>query len=159
MIIRQGTNEDLPELVALSLLAWEPVFVSFRHVLGPAIYDRIYPDWRRQQQETVETYCSARPNTLLYVAEIDGHPVGFVVYELNDAEKAGEVQLLAVHPNHQNGGIGTALNEFALARMREGGMQIAIVGTGGDPGHAPARRCYKKAGYTPLPLVRYYQVL
>lgn len=30
---------------------------------------------------------------------------------------------------------------------------------GGDPGHAPARRCDEKAGYTALPLVRYVQVL
>ena len=38
-------------------------------------------------------------------------------------------------------------------------MRLAVVGTGGDPGHAPARRCYEKAGYTGLPLVRSYQAL
>ena len=95
----------------------------------------------------------------MYVAEVDGRPVGFVVYELNLQDKAGEVPLLAVHPDHQNQGIGTKLNEFALARMQESGMRLAVVGTGGDPGHAPARRSYEKAGYTPLPLVRYYQAL
>ena len=36
---------------------------------------------------------------------------------------------------------------------------VDIVGTGGDPGHAPARRSYEKSGYTPLPLVRYYKDL
>lgn len=164
MKIRPGNNQDIPELVTLSLLAWEPVFVSFRQVLGPAIYGRIYPDWRRQQQETVETYCSERDNTFLYVAEVGDDPdggqlAGFVVYELNHAEKSGEVQLLAVHPDYQNHGIGTALNELALAGMQESGMQLAVVATGGDPGHAPARRCYEKAGYIPLPLVRYYQAL
>jgi hypothetical protein len=43
--------------------------------------------------------------------------------------------------------------------MREAGMKLAVVGTGGDPGHAPARRSYEKAGYTGLPLVRYYKDL
>jgi len=43
--------------------------------------------------------------------------------------------------------------------MKESGMKLAVVGTGGDPGHAPARRSYEKAGYTGLPLVRYYKVL
>ena len=38
-------------------------------------------------------------------------------------------------------------------------MEMAEVMTGGDPGHAPARRSYEKAGYTPLPLVRYYKAL
>jgi len=67
--------------------------------------------------------------------------------------------LLAVHPEYQNSGIGTELNTFALQKMKEGGMKLAVVGTGGDPGHAPARRSYEKAGYTALPLVRYYKDL
>jgi len=159
MIIRRGNNQDVPGLVALSLLAWEPVFASFRQVLGPAIYPRIYPDWQAQQQAVVETYCSERANTFLYVAEVDGNLAGFVVYELNLQDQTGEVQLLAVHPDYQNRGIGTQLNKFALALMQESGMRLAIVGTGGDPGHTPARRCYEKSGFTPLPLVRYYQAL
>jgi len=36
---------------------------------------------------------------------------------------------------------------------------LAVVGTGGDPGHAPARRVYEKAGFVGLPLVRYYASL
>jgi hypothetical protein len=43
--------------------------------------------------------------------------------------------------------------------MREGGMKVVEVGTGGDEGHAAARRTYEKAGFTGLPLVRYYQKL
>ena len=85
--------------------------------------------------------------------------MGYVVYELNEKSKTGEVQLIAVHPEHQNQGIGTDLNRFALQKLKDGGMKLAVVGTGGDRGHAPARRSYEKAGYTALPLVRYYQVL
>ena len=59
----------------------------------------------------------------------------------------------------QNRGIGTDLNNFALGKMKESGMKLAVVGTGGDPGHAPARKSYEKAGYKALPLVRYYQDL
>jgi hypothetical protein len=43
--------------------------------------------------------------------------------------------------------------------VKEGGMALAVVGMGGDEGHAPARRSYEKAGYTALPLVRYYKDL
>jgi predicted N-acetyltransferase YhbS len=38
--------------------------------------------------------------------------------------------LLAVHPEYQNRGIGTELNNFALERMKESGMKMAVVGTG-----------------------------
>lgn len=40
--------------------------------------------------------------------------------------------------------------------MRDSGVRLAVVVTGGDPGHGPARRTYEKAGFTGLPLVRYY---
>jgi len=38
-------------------------------------------------------------------------------------------------------------------------MKVAMVETGGDPGHAPARHVYEKAGYTLLPIARYYKNL
>lgn len=38
-------------------------------------------------------------------------------------------------------------------------MDIAVVETGGDPGHVPARRTYEAAGFTLLPIARYFQLL
>jgi RimJ/RimL family protein N-acetyltransferase len=38
-------------------------------------------------------------------------------------------------------------------------MRVAMVETGLDPGHAPARRVYQKAGYTLLPVARYFKPL
>ena len=38
-------------------------------------------------------------------------------------------------------------------------MGVAMIETGGDRGHAPARRIYEKAGYTPLPAVRFFKSL
>ena len=157
--IRPALNDDIEDLVQLSLLAWAPVFSSFKQVLGERIYSLIYPDWRRQQKEVVERVCKDNEKTLVWVAESDGIVTGFIAYTSNSEEKTGEVELLAVHPDYQNRGIGTALNQFALEKMKASGMKIVMVGTGGDPGHAPARRSYEKAGYTALPLVRYYQDL
>jgi ribosomal protein S18 acetylase RimI-like enzyme len=107
----------------------------------------------------VEKICKDSENNMVWVADLDGTIAGFIAYDLNTKEKTGEVQLLAVHPEYQNRGIGTELNNFALRKMQESGMKLAVVGTGGDPGHAPARRSYEKAGYTGLPLVRYYKDL
>ena len=157
--IRPISNDDIEDVVQLSLLAWEPVFSSFKQVLGSRIYSLIYPDWLRQQREGVETVCRDVEKYFVWVAELDSTVTGFIAYRLNLEEKTGEVELLAVHPSYQNRGIGTALNNFALAKMKESGIKLAVVGTGGDQGHAPARRSYEKVGYTPLPLVRYYQAL
>jgi GNAT superfamily N-acetyltransferase len=157
--IRPGSDQDIEEIVRLSLLAWAPVFESFRQVLGPAIYSLLYPDWQRIQRETVETFCKAQENRTLLVAEVEGRAVGFLVYDLNHQDKTGEVRLLAVHPDYQNQGIGTALNNIALMQMKESGIKLATVATGGDPGHAPARRAYEKAGYIPMPQVWYCKAL
>jgi hypothetical protein len=43
--------------------------------------------------------------------------------------------------------------------MRSHGMDIAVVETGGDPGHAPARAAYEGAGFTVLPIARYFRLL
>ena len=133
------------------------VLESEMQVLGSTIYARVYPDWNKSQREGVTAVCRDVEKYTTWVAELDQKVVGFIAYELNLKDRVGEVYLLAVHPDYQNQGIGTELNIFALGKMKERGMHLAVVGTGGDPGHAPARRSYEKAGYTPLPLVRYYK--
>jgi ribosomal protein S18 acetylase RimI-like enzyme len=157
--LRAFCDNDVEALVRLSLAAWAPVFSSFEQILGPAIFSIIYPDWRTTQREGVESVCNDGDKTIVWVAEVDGAVVGFVAYELYDKDKTGEVMLLAVHPDYQNHGIGTELNNLALEKIKAAGMRMAVVGTGGDPGHAPARKSYEKAGYTGLPLVRYYKDL
>ncbi len=65
----------------------------------------------------------------------------------------------AVDPDYQRRGIAMALTDFAVAHMKAAGMEIAMVETGGDPGHAPARAAYEKAGFRVLPLARYFRKL
>jgi ribosomal protein S18 acetylase RimI-like enzyme len=155
--IRPFKDSDINDLIALTLLAFEPIFISFEKILGPRIYPVIYPDWRKRQQEGVKNI-SHNNKISLWVAEVDEKVLGYIAYELYDATSA-EVQLLAVHPEYQNHGIGTQLNTFVLEKMKEAGMKLAIVSTGGDESHAPARRSYEKVGYTALPLVKYYKDL
>ena len=157
--IRRAHDTDVDALVELTLLAFVPVFDSFRNVLGPAIYTRIWPDWRASQREAVEAFCRDPGNRAVLVAEVDGTVVGLIVYQPQAAGSTVEVVFLAVHPEYQNRGIGTRLNERALEEMRLAGAKLAVVETGGECSHVPARRTYEKAGYTALPLVRYFKEL
>ena len=157
--IRRLEATEIDEVVAVSLLAWEPVFQSLEQVLGSTIFRRLHPDWRSSQGEAVAGVCRAVETYTVWVAERAAVIVGFVAYTLNHTDKIGEVYLMAVHPAHQNRGIGTALNTFALDQLKASGMLVAYVHTGGDPGHAPARRSFEKVGYSSLPVVHYYQAL
>jgi GNAT superfamily N-acetyltransferase len=87
--------------------------------------------------------------------------VGFVAVSMieEDAARAGEIVIVAVHPDHQGAGIGAALVQHALDAITAEGVDLAVVATGGDPGHAPARALYERFGFNPLPLVRYYRRL
>jgi RimJ/RimL family protein N-acetyltransferase len=157
--IRPVRDSDVQDLVELSLVAWEPVFPSFERILGDGVYRLIWPDWRTSQAEAIEKVCRDGQKTTVWVADVNGRVVGFLAYQLNRKDETGEVVLLAVHPEYQNRGISTELNPLALQKMKDSGMRMAKVETGGDPSHAPARRSYEKAGYTGLPLVRYFKDL
>jgi GNAT superfamily N-acetyltransferase len=159
MRIRPYHPEDADAIVRLSLRAWAPVFASLEQVLPAEVYHTFYPDgWQVSQQKAVETVC-ADTDQHVWVAEKDGASVGFVAVRLHAEHAMGEIYMVAVAPEHQRSGIGGALMEFALERMRDAGMTVAMVETGGDPGHAPARRAYERAGFHPLALVRYFRKL
>jgi GNAT superfamily N-acetyltransferase len=145
--------------VDLSLRAWAPVFASLEQTLGSEIFRRLYPDWREDQRRAVEDVCAGKKKRV-WVAQVDDTAVGFVAVELHHPERSmGQISMRAVDPEHQASGIGTALTKFALDRLKEAGMKVAMVETGGDPGHAAASRTYEKAGYVPLPSARHFKNL
>ncbi|GAB2615538.1 GNAT family N-acetyltransferase [Paractinoplanes abujensis] len=160
--IRPLAASDIPAVVEFSLRAWAPVFASFEAVLGRRIFERIYPDWHRIQAAAVEQTCRELTETT-WVAVENGQPLGFVavVHHRDGAGEpnSAEIEMIAVDPDAQRRGIARTLIAFALAHMRTAGCVLAVVATGGDPGHAPARAAYEEAGFTGLPLVRYYQEL
>jgi ribosomal protein S18 acetylase RimI-like enzyme len=157
--IRGVRDTDLDALVELTLLAFVPVFDSFQRLLGPAIYGKLWPDWHRSQRRAVVSFCRKPGKRVVKVAEAEGTVVGLVAYEPKPKGNQAEILFLAVHPDYQNRGIGTKLNEHVLQDMTKAGVALAVVDTGGESSHAPARRSYEKAGFVALPLVRYYKVL
>jgi GNAT superfamily N-acetyltransferase len=157
--IREFTEDDLEAVVAFSLRAWEPVFDSVRAVLGDDIFLRLHPDWREGQAQSVRSICTNDERDV-FVAVIDGRPVGFVAVALDAFhERMGAIEIIGVDPDHQLHDIGSQLTEFAVDHMKGRGMDIAVVETGGDSGHAPARALYETTSFTLLPVARYFRLL
>lgn len=157
--VRALQGGDIEQLVALSLRAWAPVFESIAQVLGPGLDHLLHPDWRVSQADAVRQVC-ASDDTKVWVAESDGQVVGFIALNTFDTDrKIGEIAMLAVDPDHQRRGIGRALTDHGLSELRAAGMMVAMVETGGDPGHEPARLTYQSAGFTNLPIARYFKAL
>ncbi|MFN6539323.1 MAG: GNAT family N-acetyltransferase [Nostoc sp. EkiNYC01] len=150
---------QLDAVIRLSLRAWSPVFDSLQKAIDVDVYRSFYPDgWRVSQQKAVEDVCSAA-DTKVWVAIDSGCSVGFVAAKLHSESSLGEIYMIAVDPDYQRRGIGTALMEFALDWLKVAGMSVAMVETGGDAGHAPARCAYEKLGFGLLPIARYFKKL
>jgi ribosomal protein S18 acetylase RimI-like enzyme len=137
---------DTSPIVELSLSAWQPVFASLEAVLGPTLFRRLHPDWRDDQQRAVqEALASESMDT--WVAVVDAAVAGFVTVALDPQRGLGEIYMITVDPRHQKRGIGADLTAFALEWITTAGMTVAVVETGGDPGHGPARRLYEGSGF------------
>lgn len=157
MQIRPYEQRDLEAVVDLSLRAWAPVFVSIEAALSPEVYQEFYPDWRVSQRNAVEAACADEAYNV-WVGDDRGLVVAFVAVKIH-SEQLGEIHMLAVDPQYQRRGMGVELTRFALAWLASEGIAIAMVETGCDPGHAPARRTYEKCGFDLLPAARYFKKL
>ncbi len=156
--IRPYAAPDRDDVVALSLRAWEPVFASLQRVLaGSGVFEAQHPDWRAYQRRAVQRTCDE--GAAVWVAETGGTVAGFAAAVLHAEDRMGEIAMLAVDPPHQGRGIGSRLTAVATRWLAAQGMTTVMVETGGDPGHAPARAVYERAGFTLLPVARYFRTV
>jgi ribosomal protein S18 acetylase RimI-like enzyme len=146
--IRRARDSDAAHLEDVRRAAFAPVFASFRALLGEEISQVTQIRDDQEQAEYLNSLFEPDSGWELYVAEQGGVVVGFVSVQLNGQTFIGEIGLNAVHPDHAGAGIGSKMYDAVLNRMRQEGMRVATVSTGGDASHAPARRAYQKAGFT-----------
>ena len=158
VLIRDLAPRDVEAVVEIAVLAWEPIYASYREMLGDELFDTLHPDWKREKAGHIR-HSLADDRGIAFVAERDGEIVGFVTAYAK-SNGVGEIGNNAVHPEFQNQGIAGRLYERALDWLRGQGMRFAEVGTGLDPAHAPARRAYEKAGFAHArPSVTYHRKL
>ncbi len=140
---------DVAECVRFGLESFRPGFVNFREQCGEDLFNALRPDWENAHSRYIQETCMDEDKET-WVSLIDGVAIGFVVLVANADTALGDIELLAVDPDHQGRGVGTALNDLAVNRLRELEMRFATVSTGSGPDHAPARCSYDKAGFTPM---------
>ncbi|MDJ0703382.1 MAG: GNAT family N-acetyltransferase [Leptolyngbyaceae cyanobacterium MO_188.B28] len=147
LVMRPVKADDTLRLQEIRQAAFAPVFASFRSILGDEIYELAQAREDEGQGALLCSMLESESDWEVYAAELAGTVVGFVSVQLDLDMRVGEIGLNAVHPDHAGRGIGATMYDFAVARMKEAGMRVATVSTGGDPSHAPARRAYRKAGF------------
>lgn len=147
-VFKQATPDMLSTLEEIRQAAFAPVFAGFRATLGDEIYEIAQREEDSSQGLLLATLLAPGSSWEMHVAVCDGAIAGFLALQLDHQSGVGEIGLNAVHPDYAGRGVGTAMYEYALAQMKAAGMRVATVSTGGDPAHAPARRAYRKAGFS-----------
>ena len=158
--VRGFEPADLPVLQHIRRAAFEPVFRSFREIVGAEMAAIAFAHADAEQAQLLDGICTAGSGHHVLVVTAGEEIAGFVSFTIDADKRIGEIGLNAVHPDYAGRGLGTGMYEYVLARMKELGAALATVGTGGDPSHAPARRAYEKAGFGPaLPSLYLYKLL
>lgn len=157
--IRPYTAEHRQAVLDLSVRAWSRVFPLTRGAVPEFVYDSFYPNgWEARQVDEMAGLLDGEPRQV-DLAFHDSTVAGWICTRLHPEDDMGEVYVLAVDPDHQHRGVGTALLNHAFARARAAGMRMMMVETGDDPGHAPARAVYESAGFERWPVARYFKDL
>ena len=151
--------QHLDAVLEITRAAWSPVFPLLREDIPGYVFEAFYPDgWLKRQLADVEA-TALDDKTDMWVAMTDDTLSGFVGLRAHDEDAMGEIHIIAVDPVHQRRGVGAALLDFAFDWMRKRGLTMAMVETGDDRGHAPARATYQSAGFERYPVARYFRKL
>ena len=147
--------EHYAAIADLAVVAWQPIYEGYRAQLGDKLFEAFFADRIVRKRENV--IAEAKQNECLVV--LDGKKVAaFINFRCSGT--IGELCSNAIDPAYQGMGIGTRLQEYALEQMKKQGCTHAFVVTGGDEGHLPARKAYKRNGFIAnLPSVKYFKEL
>jgi len=157
--IRPLEPPDVPAVAALADLAWRPINDQYREIYGKELFEILFPDANTRKGHEMRRICETGSHEV-WVLDVDGRVAGFVSFSIDEDKKIGELGNNAVHPEYRDRGFGRKMHEAVLDHFRERGMRYAVVQTGLDPAHAPARRAYERVGFDiHREVVTYYKKL
>ena len=153
MNIRSYEEDDKPALEELTLRAWKPVFADLERSIKPEPYEAFVPDWQAEQMRSLNTFCDSG-DVYTIVAGRDKKILGFTDKSFHPEDFLGQIYLIGVDPDCQRRGIGTALINASIEIVKHRGFALVMIETGGDPGHAAAKKTYEKMGFDLYPVAR-----
>ena len=156
MEIRPCKESDIPALIKLTIATFRPFFEEYVYpLLGDELFAHQHGRWERDYQDEVPALHDPSTGRHIAVAEIDRSVAGYVAWGPGERAKSGQIQMLAVSPDHRHQAIGRTLCRHAIDAMRASGVEVVGVGTGDDAFHARARALYESLGFTKIPIAGY----
>ena len=158
-MMRPYRNEDLETICAIAKRAYDGIFSGFEEQIGKKALDAWIPDAKNSKTAQLTLMAQTHPE-LLYICERNGKTVGFIMFHLDYKRGLGSIGNNASDPLAGEKGVGNEMYTFVLDYFRKEGMKAAMVHTGLDEAHAPARRAYERVGFNKtVPEVLYFMEL
>jgi GNAT superfamily N-acetyltransferase len=130
-MIKQMDRSDKPAL--MKLLAAIPEFTPSEVAVA---------------EEVIDSYLAGPSDYHLQVAELDTTVVGYICYGRTPlTESTWDIYWMAVSPEHQQQGVGSALLKFAEAKIGEAGGRLIVIETSSKPEYEKTRRFHLRHGY------------
>ena len=161
MHIRPALPTDLPALIDLTITTFRPLFeTSLPGLLDPLVYAHDHGSWQDDYRRDVPLLLEPDADRHITLAEDDitGQPLGYVGWQIHQ-DGSARLEMVAVHPQARRQGVASTLCRAALAELKQRGVTVVHIGTGGDAFHAPARQLYESLGFTGYPVVDYTRSL
>lgn len=156
MNTRLCTRTDLPTVLDITLEVFGPFYErSFRSMVTPEVFEHQHGSWAEDYRRQVPALLSPDQHKYIVLAEDQGEVVGYVAWHIDADRRHGEIAIVCVREGRRRRGIGRTLCERAIDSMRDHGVEVVQIGTGGDDFHAPARRLYESLGFNLVPVAVY----
>lgn len=158
MLIRDCTPADLLALTDLTIEVFRPLFTTSLPAARPEVTAHDHGRWEDDYRAEVPSLLAPDEDRFVTLAEEDHHPLGYVGWNVTGGT-SGRLELVAVRPGSRRRGVARALCLDVVGQLRERGVRVVHIGTGGDAFHAPARALYESLGFVAYPTVDYARAL
>lgn len=156
MNIRSCTPADLPAVLAITVEVFGPFYErTFRSMVTPEVFEHQHGSWAEDYRRMVPSLLDPDHRKYVAVAEDRADLGGYIAWHTDFDRRHGQIDVLCVREPLRGKGLGRTLCEQAIAAMRDDGVEVVQIGTGGDDFHAPARHLYESLGFSHIPTAVY----
>jgi ribosomal protein S18 acetylase RimI-like enzyme len=115
------------EILSLSLRTWAPVFEQLEPAVQPFVYQALYPEGcQARQSDDIAQFLDTDAHHV-WIAFNGQTIVGWVGIRLHHEDTMGEIYILAVDPEQQQRGVGTALLDKGFDQVKTASMTMVMV--------------------------------
>ncbi|MCK4566165.1 MAG: GNAT family N-acetyltransferase [Candidatus Thorarchaeota archaeon] len=162
MVLRFARIDDFQKIDEITVICYKAIHESWIAMQGESVSEVFRtPDMTWEERKTKQNHdLFAEHPEWVWVLEQNSDIIGFVTFKIDSEKGFGLIENNGVFPQHAGRGLGKFMYRHVLDYFRKQGLKVAMVETGLDDPHIPARKAYKAVGFDrSAPIVLYWQDL